>query len=469
MRADTLPPDPEPWVNRLTVVVLTLMLLYAILGIPELDRDAAALATDYVNPLNRFIWLGLLGLASPVAFKRWRPVLALMRSSWALLLLYGYFAASTQWALDPDTSFRRILFTIVQLLLSVVLIAGLRRSASLHVVIFAVCAVVALADLATWIVAPGFAMTDEGLAGLQSQKNQTGLLMMYGCLSGATAFFLVQGRLPRVGTAGIVVVMALLLVATRSTTSQSIVLLAPFVVPAVLLVARLPRPAICAIVAAILAAIVGLAFFYLAWCGITNTDPWLPLKGATFTGRTDLWSFVIDEIGKRPWFGAGYSSFWAIDPAVQPSLKSDMWFGVYTIINEAHEGYLDLLATGGVFGFLGGLFVLFRAIGVAGGSLARAEPAAAAWRSGRLAYPTAAFHLALLIGLVVHNFTESNLFSNNSVLAIALVIAVLDLEKSRITNRHPTTSRYPNPAPRSVGRPFGTAGRPWQGTPSRPG
>ncbi len=97
---DTLPPDPQPWVNRLTLTVLTLMLLYGILGIPDLNRDAMEQATDYVNPLNRFIWLGLLALAGPVAFVRWRAVLALMRSSWALLLLYAYFAASVGWALD---------------------------------------------------------------------------------------------------------------------------------------------------------------------------------------------------------------------------------------------------------------------------------------------------------------------------------------------------------------------------------
>ncbi len=159
---------------------------------------------------------------------------------------------------------------------------------------------------------------------------------------------------------------------------------------------------------------------------------------------------MIDEIGKRPWFGAGYASFWAIDPAVQPSLKSDMWFGVYTIINEAHEGYLDLLATGGVFGLAGGLFVLLRAIGAAGLAVSRAEPAAVAWRSGRLAYPTAAFHLALLTGLIVHNFTESNLFSNNSVLAIAFVLAALDLEKWRIAARRPAVVRYPAPQRRAI-------------------
>ncbi len=439
----------DPWVNRLTLVVLTLMLLYAIVGIPEFDRDTA-LATDHVNPLNRFVWLGLLAMSVPVAAARWRTVLALMRSSWALLLLYAYFAASVAWALDPDAAMRRVLFSVVQLVLSVILLAGVRRAASVHVLIACVCTAAAGADLLTWIVMPGYAMTDEGLAGLQLQKNQTGLLMMYGCLSASSAFFLLRGRLARAATAGAVLMMAGLLVATRSTTSQSIVLLAPMVMPLVLGAARLPRPMLAAVAVAVPTAVLALAFAYLAWCGATGVDPWLPMRGATFTGRTDLWSFVMEEIGKRPWLGAGYASFWAIDPAVQPSLKSDMWFGVYAIINEAHEGYLDLLATGGVLGLAGGLFVVFRTLGLAGRAISRAEPADVAWRSGRMAYPTAAFHMALLIGLLVHNLTESNLFSNNSVLAVAFVLAALDLEKWNMLTRRPATRRSAHPVTRRL-------------------
>ena len=435
----------DAWINRLTIIVLTLMLAYAIVGIPEADRDAA-LATDHVNPLNRIIWLGLLAAAAPIAMARWKEITRLLRSLWPLLALYCYFALSTTWALDPAASSRRLMFTVVQLLLTVVLLSGLKRAASLHVTVAVICTVAALADLATWIVMPGYAMTDEGLAGLQLQKNQTGLLMMYGCLSAGTAFFLLRGRLIRTAIAAAVVMMAGLLVATRSTTSQSIVLLAPVVMPLILLVSRLPASAIWAIVASILASLAVVIFGYLAWCGLVNADPWLPMRGVTFTNRTDLWAFVSGEIAKRPWLGTGYASLWAINPAVQPSLKSDMWFGVYAIINEAHEGYLDLWATTGIIGLAGGLFVVLRTIGLAGRAIVQAESSAQAWASGRLAFPTAVFHLTMLLGLLVHNLTESNLFSNNSVLAVAFIVAAVDLERWHVATRRPAAAQYPNPA-----------------------
>jgi O-antigen ligase len=214
-----------------------------------------------------------------------------------------------------------------------------------------------------------------------------------------------------------------------------------------LVVSRRPAPVIWAVVAAILTVLVALAVGYVAWCGIVDADPWRPIRTMTFTGRTDIWTFAIQEIAKRPWLGAGYSSFWAIDPAVQPSLKSDMWFGVDVIINETHNGYLELLLTGGVIGLAGGLFVVLRTLCIAACAIVRAEPAAVAAQTGRMALPTAVFHFTLLVGLLVHNVTESNLFSNNSVLAVAFVLAALDLEKWRLATRKAIVARYPNPRP----------------------
>lgn len=427
----------DAWVDRLATFVLAAMLLYALLiSLSGFNRAGVdQVSTDAVNPLNRFVWLGLLALAAPIALARWRAILSLLRASWPIVLLYIYFAASTSWALDPGTSARRLMFSVVQLLLGAILLSGIRRAATLHVLIAAICMTAGMVDLLSWVIWPGYAMTSEGLAGLQLQKNQTGLLMMYGCLSIGSGFFLFRGRMQRAMVGGALLMMLGLLVATRSTTSQSIVLLAPFVVPCVLLAARLRKPVIWSILVGMLALLAGLAACYLAWCGVVNADPLRPVRGITFTSRLDLWTFVLGEIGKRPWLGAGYSSFWAIDPAVQPSLKSDMWFGTYAIINEAHEGYLDLLATGGIVGLIGGLFVVFRTLGMALRAILGTQPASLAWRTGQLAYPTAAFHLSLLLALLVHNFTESNLFSNNSVLAVAFILAALDLEKWQLGTR----------------------------------
>jgi exopolysaccharide production protein ExoQ len=424
-------PKSEGWVQPLAITVLVLTLLYVVFGVLG-DDPTDTSQTDHVNPLNSWIWLGLLAMAMPVLKQRWREVSALMLGSWVLLSLFAYFALSVSWALDPTASMRRLSFTGVQIILFAILLSGIRCAPVVHVVIATVCTAAALADLFSWVVAPGYAMTSEGFAGLQGQKNQTGLLMMYGCLSTTSCIFLLRRRLWQIAFLLATAMMAALLVATRSTTSQSVVISAAVVMPILLLIAELPQRLILAVASVCVLFIAGSILGYLAWCAVTDVDPMLPLRGATFTARTDIWSFVIDEIKQRPFLGAGFSSFWSINPAVQPSLKSDQWFGVYAIINEAHDGYLDLLATTGIFGLVGALTVLFRAIVLAVRAINQAPSAVQSWIDGRLSRPTAFFYLALLLGLIVHNFTESNLFSNNALLAVAFLLCVLDLEKWRI-------------------------------------
>ena len=456
---DLSAPDPQPWVNRLTVVVLMIVLLYIIVGIPDFNRTQDVdLQTDAVDPLHRFAWIGLFGAALPVAAVRWRPALRLLRASWPLLLLYGYFGLSITWALDPGVAFRRWLLTIIQLFLGVVLLSGLRRAATLHVLITAACIIGAVADLLTWVAMPGFAMADDGFVGLQLQKNLTGLLMMYGCLSAGTAVMLLPGRKTRLCLCGCVVLMAGLLVASRSTTSQSVVLMTPGVIAVMLLLARMSKFAAWGLVSTAVTLLLAGLFGFMAWSAFVETDPWAPFAGVTFTSRTDIWAFVLEEVGKRPWLGSGYGSFWAINPAVQPSLKSDQWFGTYAIINEAHDGYLDLLAMSGIVGLVGALAVVFRTIGIAGRAVGRAEPSDLAWRSGRMARPTAVFHMALLVGLLVHNVTESNLFSHNSTMVVAFLFTALDLEKWRIGAPRPVRARFANAAVRRRLRAGATAG-----------
>ena len=451
-------PDTPAWVNRLTIVVLMLVLVYVIIGIPVFSRGGDVdLQTDAVDPLHRFAWVALFAASLPIAAAQWRQSLRLLAASWPLILLYAYFGLSITWALDPSVAFRRWLLTVIQLLLGVVLISGLRRSATLHVLIVIACITGAVADLLTYVVAPGYAMAEDGFTGLQLQKNLTGLLMMYGCLSAGTGYFLVRAPKLRAGIICGVALMLGLLVASRSTTSQTVVLMTPAVIAAMLLLARMTKFGAWAVVTTVLAVLAAIVFGYFAWCGMTGADPHAPFAEMTFTSRTDIWWFVLGEIQKRPMFGAGYGSFWAIDPSVQPSLKSDDWFGTYAIINEAHNGYLDLLAAVGIVGLVASLAVVFRTMGIAARAVGQTEPTASAWQNGRMARPTAVFHMALLVGLLVHNLTESNLFSNNSTLVVAFLLTALDLEKWRLAVPRHSTARDPNPAPRRLASSQATA------------
>nr|WP_281271504.1 O-antigen ligase family protein [Gluconacetobacter liquefaciens] len=202
------------------------------------------------------------------------------------------------------------------------------------------------------------------------------------------------------------------------------------VIPALLwlfsTLARSRRTAAIALACGTAGSLIGALFGYLIWCSVTNNDPTAPFQSMTFTGRTDLWTFMLLEIQKRPWFGAGFYSFWAINPAIQPSLKTSMWFGSEVHINEGHQGYIDLLATGGIVGFALGVGVLIYAIILAIKAIGK-TPAWNRTHPVTMTRPVAFFHLAFLLALSIHNFTESNLFSNNGFLAMALYFSLFEL------------------------------------------
>ncbi len=61
-------------------------------------------------------------------------------------------------------------------------------------------------------------------------------------------------------------------------------------------------------------------------------------KDTTFSGRTDLWEYLLSEISVNPIIGIGYQAFWVPESRnILFLYKSFVW-----LPNEAHNGYLDI-------------------------------------------------------------------------------------------------------------------------------
>jgi exopolysaccharide production protein ExoQ len=57
---------------------------------------------------------------------------------------------------------------------------------------------------------------------------------------------------------------------------------------------------------------------------------------SSLTGRTIIWEFVQEEIGRRPLLGWGYQSFWLV-----PGSLSSEASGWVKLMPNAHNGYYD--------------------------------------------------------------------------------------------------------------------------------
>ena len=79
-------------------------------------------------------------------------------------------------------------------------------------------------------------------------------------------------------------------------------------------------------------------------------------KDPTLTGRTDLWTYVINDISLKPLLGWGYYGFWSPNnPAAIEISAALRWF-----VTQAHNGLLEMLLNVGVVGTAIFIFLFVR-------------------------------------------------------------------------------------------------------------
>ena len=116
----------------------------------------------------------------------------------------------------------------------------------------------------------------------------------------------------------------------------------------------------------------------------------------SLTGRTTLWQYVLYRWEESPYLGQGYGALWQVGPQLEAYLRHGNVQG--WIMNEAHNGYLDVLAQTGIVGLLvfgffvvsGFLILLFTR---------QEEPTVWKW-----------FAMYLTLGMLLYNITETTFF-----------------------------------------------------------
>jgi exopolysaccharide production protein ExoQ len=93
----------------------------------------------------------------------------------------------------------------------------------------------------------------------------------------------------------------------------------------------------------LLVAFFSLTVVIVVWPGFLFT---LLGKDVTLTGRTEIWSAVLDSIAKRPLIGYGYQAFWL-------GLQGESYrviLAVSWVLAQAQNGFLDVMLEMGVVG-----------------------------------------------------------------------------------------------------------------------
>jgi exopolysaccharide production protein ExoQ len=145
-------------------------------------------------------------------------------------------------------------------------------------------------------------------------------------------------------------------------------------------------------------------------------------KDVTLTGRTEIWSAVIDSIAKRPLLGYGYDAFWlGLDGESYRIILAVSWE-----LAQAQNGFLDVMLE---MGFLALAIVLLIF------AFALRDALTCLWRSrDDLQIRAVEWYLGIVILTLIYNLDESFLFAAKNLCSLIFLLACigLKLERSRL-------------------------------------
>jgi O-antigen ligase len=270
------------------------------------------------------------------------------------LALMGFLVLSAVWSIDPVTTLRRS-FIYLFLVMGTIGIAGTWDGEKAMDLVAMTCGLCAAATIVLLVISPSNAWMDSGFVGIFVQKNGLGQEMAVGVLASLHS---IRTSDRRKRFSKICALIVFIIIAFFSQSQTALMMIFVFCTISGVIV-MLRKGGIASIMGVFLimflvptAVIVGL-----------NPDGFLGIigKDPTLTGRTDLWSYVLDEIQKRPTLGWGFSAFWSSsNPA---AMKISMALG--WLVPQAHNALLEMLLEVGIVGAAFFLFLWARNVGLA--------------------------------------------------------------------------------------------------------
>jgi exopolysaccharide production protein ExoQ len=283
--------------------------------------------TMALNLLSIFISLFLFFSAKrKISIARFNKFLPLMAASFLLV--------SAFWSVEPRLSLTQGTAYFFAVLGAIGLVQALDGDELVDLVSLA-CGLSAVASL-FW---QFLLFPDPEFSGIFGQKNVLGQVMVGGVLAALHSIRIREGRRLRY----ICIIALCTIVGFLSKSSTSMV--AIFAIFCLDTTGRLyfvggssRAISICLLIGYVLA----LLFFAM------NDELILEFLGkdATLTGRTDLWSHVIDNISEKPLLGWGFAAFWVPgNPAARQIADAVNWAAP-----NAHNGLLEFLLEIGLVG-----------------------------------------------------------------------------------------------------------------------
>ncbi|MGI9437052.1 MAG: O-antigen ligase family protein [Geminicoccaceae bacterium] len=311
----------------------------------------------YGGVIRNVFFLGY-GIVALLALLHWKKMILGMAVVWPLMLMVAIAGISYIWSIDPEATSRRTLSLFVTTLMGIYLVVRFDFEDLIRFLMPAF-GIVIIASLVWALALPEYGVHGEGAhggawRGIFFHKNNNGRAMVYALAVILTAAYCGYVSRPIAIVLGALAVLVLV----GSTSKTSLIALIALVMgftTAFMVRGAAVKSALITLAVLAIGWHVGLAVFfsYEAILEFLGRDP-------TLTGRTELWTFVLDLALERPFGGYGYEAFWSGEKS--PGATLALEWG----ISDAHNGWIEIFVSLGapiiVLIFLTLVTVVFRSV-----------------------------------------------------------------------------------------------------------
>jgi exopolysaccharide production protein ExoQ len=302
---------------------------------------------------------------------------------------------STAWSEYPDLTLRRGARALIEVVTLTLLALSFRDEQHLLRIIYWSFLIVTLLDVASLAI-PSRSIGPAGFQGIHGNKNTLGAVIFYALpILAVGAFDRSVSKFRSAALFAFIAGLGMLVISSSKSaiglfvlSSMLVALVRLFLLPGVY--SRVIAPA--------MALLMGLATVTVVAAVGVDVILTRLFGDATLTGRDQIWSYALSKYDTNPQFGVGYGALWQIGQQFDEILQHAQ---VHWLANQAHDGYIDVLAQLGNIGLV--CLAIYLVV-----TLVRLVRSASLPTS-RL-FGLTSYALYMLLGGALYNITESSLF-----------------------------------------------------------
>ena len=368
------------------------------------------------SPLDRMLMIVLILLGLLVLGLRTKQTKEILANNKWVIVLFVFMALSVLWSNFPEISLRRCIRSMGTFVMVLVVLTerspleAMRRLLRALFLVHIPLSIIAIKYFRYIGVVYNWNGSEEEWAGISTDKNSLGQIAM--CSGLFCAWQILQewpknsfwGNVRKSIPSGLLLLLSLWLLRGSKNIHSSTAIIGFVVCVAVLIglqyIRKRAAMAKRIIVMGTTAACLLGPIVYLAFSAFDTTPVQTVFEATgrdmTFTGRTYLWSDIIDDTARNPVLGVGIGAFWVgpigyrMYPLVRWSRITPDWRP-----EQGHNGYIDVYAQ------LGAVGVVILLILIGGGLVGAFGDLETEFLMGSL-------RLTLLLSIIMNNVTESS-------------------------------------------------------------